>query len=309
MRILVRLGIGVAVLAGLFLACFGVFTPEQRTLATARFMASYSNSAAQIVVGVISELALPSLHATGFIRPLDHDIGNGLRMHLDARDLVPRTILANGVYEPVTMRLIEDHLTPAGTFIDVGAHIGLHSLRAAGKVGPNGKVISVEPNPDTLRELRRNIALSKLNQVVVQPVACSDKESTLDLFAGSLANTGMSSLSKRTAEAEGESGRQFKVRARPLDDIVAESGLQRVDVIKIDVEGAELFVLKGAMHTLQRFHPFLVMEVKEEQLAAMSTTKTAVLSFLHDLGYTPGRTFEGNMEFTYRPALSSQTPR
>ena len=306
MRILLRLGICVALMIAAFAASMSLFTVEQRTLATSRFMSSYSNSAPQIVIGVLSEYSLPLLHETGFIRPLVHDIGKGIKMHLDARDLVPRTILANGVYEPFTTRLLEDHLPPGGTFIDVGAHIGLHSLIAASKVGRGGKVISIEPNPDTLRELRRNVELSNAAQISIQPVACSDRESTLDLFAGSLANTGMSSLSKKTADAQGESGRQFRVRARPLDDIVEETGITRVDAMKIDVEGAELYVLKGAIHTIRRFHPFLVMEVKEDQLAAMRTTKTAVLSVLKDLGYQPGRTFEGNMEFIYQQQLSSK---
>lgn len=309
MRIVVRIGILAAAVAGVFGAAMALFTPEQRTLSTARFMASYKNSAPQIVIGVLSEYSLPFLHASGFIRPMDMDLGRGIRMHLDARDLVPRTILANGVYEPVTTKLLEDHLPVGGTFVDIGAHIGLHSLLAAAKVGPQGRVISVEPNPDTLVELRRNLDLSQAKQVAVQPVACSDKEGKLELFAGSMANTGMSSLSKKTAEAEGESGRRFAVRARPLDDIAAETGLTRIDAMKIDVEGAELFVLKGAMRTLERFHPFLVMEVKEDQLAAMGTTKAAVLSLLQDLGYTPGRSFEGNVEFVYGSKLSSQQTR
>lgn len=306
MSILVRLGIGAASLAGLFGLSMGLVPVEQRTRATARFMASDQNNTVQIVVGVLSEFALPLLNATGFIQPMEMDIGRGLRMHLDARDLVPRSIIANGVYEPRTTQAIEDHLAPGGAFIDVGAHIGFHSLRAAVKVGSQGRVISVEPNPDTLRELNRNIAASKAAGILVQPVACSDKESTLQLFAGSLANTGMSSLSKKTAEAEGESGRQFQVRARPLDDIVAEAGLERLDALKIDVEGAEMMVLKGARKTIERFHPFLVMEVKEEQLVAMGTNKAAVFAFLQELGYTPGRAIEGNVEFDYHPKVSRQ---
>lgn len=304
MSILARLGIGLAAMCGLLALSMALFPVEQRTIATARFMSSYENSTPQIVIGVLSEFSLPYLHSLGFIRPVELEVVKGVRMHLDARDLVPRNIIANGVYEPVTTQTIEDRLPEGGTFIDIGAHIGFHSLKAAAKAGSRGRVLSVEPNPDTLRELRSNVRASAANQVLVQPVACSDREGTLQLFAGSLANTGMSSLSKRTAEAEGVSGRNFQVRARPLDDLVKEAALARVDVMKVDVEGAEMFVLKGARQTLERFHPFLVMEVKEEQLTAMGTSKAAVFAFLKELGYVPGRSFEGNMEFLYQAQVT-----
>ncbi len=306
MRVLIRFGIAAAVVAGLFGVSMTLFDIEQRTVATAKFMSSYRNSAPQIVIGVLSEFTLPYLHASGFIRPVEIEIDKGIRMYLDARDLVPRNIIANGVYEPVTTTTIEDRLPVGGTFLDIGAHIGFHSLKAAKKVGLEGHVISVEPNPDTLRELKQNVAASEARQIAIHPVACSEREGTLELFAGSLANTGMSSLSKKTAEADGVSGRRFEVRSRPLDDIVKEAGLARVDVIKIDVEGAEMFVLKGARQTLERFHPFLVMEVKEEQLTAMGTSSAAVLALLRELGYTPGRHFEGNMEFLHQPRMTRQ---
>jgi FkbM family methyltransferase len=280
---------------------------EQRTVRTAKFMASYQNSLPEIVIGVLSEYSLPYLHSLGLVQPIDFEVEPGIHMKLDARDLVPRHILANHVYEPRTTKTIEDQLPPGGTFIDVGAHIGFHSLKAARKVGPTGKVVSVEPNPDTLIQLRDNIHRSvAASQVVVQPVACADKESTLELFAANVANTGMSSLSQSTAEMEGSGSRMFKIPARPLDTLLAELKIDRVDAIKIDVEGAEMLVLKGARATLERFHPFIVMEMKEDQLKAMHTSTAELAQFLSSLGYVRGQAFEENVEWIYAPKATLQ---
>ena len=70
----------------------------------------------------------------------------------------------------------------------------------------------------------------------------------------------------------------YRVRARPLDDIVEESGVARVDAIRIDVEGAEYLVLKGAHETLERYHPEIIVELVERQLQAMGTSTAQVVA-------------------------------
>jgi hypothetical protein len=82
-----------------------------------------------------------------------------------------------------------------------------------------------------------------------------------------------------------------------LDDIIRESGVSRVDVIKIDVEGAEYLVLKGAQETLARFHPMLLVEVVEPQLRAMGTSSGQLRELLRAHGYREGRHDDLNVEF------------
>jgi FkbM family methyltransferase len=184
-----------------------------------------------------------------------------------------------------------------GTFVDVGAHIGIYSLRAARVVGSKGHVIAVEPNPETVQTLRDNIKASGAN-VNVQPVACSDSETQLDLFAAARANTGETSLSRKNAQQSGHVSAVYHVRARPLDSILQEVGVSRVDVIKIDVEGAEALVLKGAKETLARYNPIVVVEVVERQLRSMGTSATELREFLRSQGYTPRHVSdEFNIEF------------
>src|SRR5258706_7443353 len=115
------------------------------------------------------------------------------------------------------------------------------------------RVVSFEPNPETLRLLNDNVAINRASNITVEPIACTDREQTLTFYASPIVNTGASSLAKENADYGGAS-RAFTVRGRPIDDVVRELNLQRVDAINVDVEGAELYVLKGAIETMKRFH-------------------------------------------------------
>ena len=93
----------------------------------------------------------------------------------------------------------------------------------------------------------------------------------------------------------------YTVRGRPIDAVVRELGLNRLDVIKVDVEGAEVLVIRGARETLRRFHPKLVMEVIPHNLAAMNTTVEDLTSLMTELGYGAGRQVDDtDWEWTVR---------
>ena len=117
-------------------------------------------------------------------------------------------------------------------------------------------------------------------------MACSDSETELKLYSAARANTGMSSISRGTAGRAGTIRNVYHVRARPLDAILQEASASRVDVIKIDVEGAELLVLRGSRQTLSEHSPILIVEMIERQLRAMGTSKAEVTEFLGSFGYT-----------------------
>ncbi len=240
----------------------------------------------------------PVFETFGPFEPVWTQVEPGIKMQLDPYDLVSRKILETGVWEPESIQAVADHLSPNATFMDVGAHIGYYSLKAATMVGPNGHVISIEPNPQTLPKLRGNIEASNARTVSVWPVACADSESTLQLYAAPESNTGESSLSKENASQEGAAPVAYSVRARPLDAIVKEAKLDRVDVIKIDVEGAEFEVLKGAAKTLDEYRPVLIVELVENQLKSMGSSVDEVTHFLSSHGYTANRRVDHtNVEF------------
>jgi FkbM family methyltransferase len=230
-----------------------------------------------------------------------------IRMLLDPNEYVALTILQTGAWEPGSWRIVAGHLQPGATLVDVGAHIGYYSLKAAPLVGRSGHVLAIEPNPETLRILEGNVRASDASAVSIQPVACSDAESKLELFVASSLNSGETSLSRANASQLAPAKNSYMVRARPLDDIIRESGVTRVDAIKIDVEGAEFLVLKGARETLDRFHPAILVELVDHQLKEMGTSTAEVTAFLRDHGYTLKRSDSDveNFEFVFEGKTAS----
>src|SRR5262249_31751108 len=190
----------------------------------------------------------------------------------------------------------------------VGTHIGYYTILSTRLVGPRGKVIAVEPNPSTLLRLRKNIQLNHAPNVVVEDVACTDKETTLQVYQAGFWNTGMSSLSRENAR-RGRDGKQIvsvTVRGRPLDAIIEELDLRRLDLVKIDVEGAEVQVLRGMKRILATFRPTVIIEMAAPQLENMGTTIEELRSSFRESGYIVGRDLDGvNYEWIPDPTLFS----
>jgi FkbM family methyltransferase len=276
--------------------------PEARTQACFAIQRQWMTHWPYPIKGVASQFLMA---AASPMAPVWYQVDPNIKMQLDPADLGPRMILESGVYEPGSIRMVSEHLGAGATFIDVGADIGYYSLKAAPVVGASGHVIAVEPNPEALGRLQVNLAASSANVVAVAPVACSDAEGVLDLYVAPYANTGETSLSKTNASQIGAIAHTYKVRTRPLDDIVRESGVARVDAIKIDVEGAEYLVLKGAQQTLDRFHPMLLIELVESQLRGMGTSSAQVRELLRAHGYREGRHDDLNVEFLPGDAVSA----
>ncbi|MBZ5593592.1 MAG: FkbM family methyltransferase [Acidobacteriia bacterium] len=228
----------------------------------------------------------PYLCGLSVLRPVRLQVEPGVSFLLDPRDLIGVSILRSGVWQPEIWDSISPVLSQGNVFLDVGAHIGYFSMKAAARVGKTGRVVAFEPNPETLKLLRENVAANQAQNVVVEPIACTDREQMLTLYAAAGSNTGASSLARHNADISAENPpRPYPVRGRPIDDVVRELDLTRVDAIKIDVEGAEVGVLRGAVDTLKRFHPRLVIEVVAQQLASFQTTPDDVAAVLRDAGY------------------------
>ena len=148
---------------------------------------------------------------------------------------------------------------PSGsTAIDVGANIGDWSVPLAMCVGPSGKLLAVEPIPRMARALRKTFGINKLHQASVAEVALSSSAGKAQ-FSVELGNTGGSRIGSHPL-AHGT----IEVDVLTLDALVEREQLQRVDFIKIDVEGHEPGVLLGAIRTLHRWKPLLFVESGQE---------------------------------------------
>ena len=183
-----------------------------------------------------------------------------------------------GTYEPELRSLVRALLPPRGVAVDVGANVGWHTLLMASIVGPQGRVFSVEANPSVRRALETNIALNRLRNVEVVPFIVSDEEGVKD-FYGPPADDPSSGDGHMLPQGA-SSPHVLQVEARRLDMIMAASGVERLDLLKIDVEGWEWPVLKGAEQIISRFRPHIVFEHNDEYASRGGGTPAAFEEFL-----------------------------
>jgi FkbM family methyltransferase len=184
--------------------------------------------------------------------------------------------------EQTIQEVLESRLTAGGFFVDIGANFGLHALLACDVVGPHGKVLAVEPVPANLKLLRRNLTLNGFTErCTIAEMALTD--GTVDTVEMTV-EPGMSLVASL---AENFKGEKIQVAAGSLDSLLAAEG--RVpDLIKIDVEGAEHEVLKGASRTLAKGPPLLV-EVHRFALGNFHSSAEDLADFLNDFGYAEQR--------------------
>ena len=186
--------------------------------------------------------------------------------------------VAMGTYEPAKHTMIRRHLRPGMTFIDVGANMGDFTLQAARLVGGSGRVIAIEPAPENHSYLKRSIELNGYSQPRALPIALSDREGCADLqiLRLSTAHT-LAPLKPQYSDLP-----KVTVPIRTLDSVVAESQLERVDMVKIDVQELEIEVLQGAEKTL-RNNPQVVMFLDLPKRIEM---RRAIAEFLTPFGFT-----------------------
>lgn len=217
---------------------------------------------------------------------LETQLRGGVKFLLDPNDYVDRRIIANGEWEPIEWSWIEKVLAPGDVFVDVGAHHGSYSIKAARAVSDAGLVVAVEPNPLSVERLKRNIALNQLRNIKILEVACGERRSSSVLFTASDLNTGMTSLSAETASRSGPGGaaKKFEVRVERLDDLLEELQDRKIAVLKVDTEGAETMVLRGAAETIRKHHPAIVVETVESQLLSLGSSLAELESLLRSFG-------------------------
>lgn len=206
-----------------------------------------------------------------------HTVNMGLRMHLRLDQFIDRTVYFYA-YEPCLTRTLLKRLSRGATFVDVGANIGYYTLLAARTVGPQGRVFSFEPQPEVYRRLSSNIQLNELTNVRVFNCALADTKQTVTLCVPPQ-DVGFGHASLK--EQGWESADRFEVEAHPLDDLLAGQ-TERVDVIKVDAEGAEAAILRGARNTLCDHRPDLFVELNAEAMATFGYKPIELIEYIVD---------------------------
>ena len=203
-------------------------------------------------------------------------------MVLNCRDdvMVP-AILATGMHEDTECKLLESQIQKGQTVLDIGANIGYFSLHLSACVGQTGKVYSFEPDPGNLMILMENLSSNNCDNVQVIQKALSSELGKVSLYRDEF-NYGAHSLSSDNLAAGPKS--EVEIEAMTLDSFLRKEGAH-VDWIKMDIEGAEGLVLKGAQETLRKDHPSILMEFWPAGLERMGTDPLALLENLIGHGY------------------------
>jgi len=209
----------------------------------------------------------------------------GAVMDLDLSQHVQRRIYFEGLYEKPLLDLMTAvaDATSRKVFFDVGANVGHHSLYAVLRLHFE-RVFSFEPFPTTYRALRRNISLN-LPDDVIQTCECavSDREADFLMVSPSESNDGMNFI----VGCPAADNTRPRVHSTSLDLFTLQHHIREIDMLKIDVEGAEFDVLKGAAGLLKNVRiGYIFIELCDKNLARFGANSAAVLTFMHGIHYS-----------------------
>jgi FkbM family methyltransferase len=218
---------------------------------------------------------------------LETALPDGSVMLVDIAEHIQRNIYFFGSYESTNVELFRKLAKPGMTVIDVGANVGQYTILAAAAVGPGGAVHAFEPDAKNAERLRANLAANNFSDIHLNVAALSDEPGELTLFSANNDNAGEHSLFQFDPNMQGH-----VIPAMTLDGYVQTAHLGAsgsVDLIKIDVQGAEAKVLLGGVETLKTHKPLIVCEFEERWLQGMGSSCAALKTWLQELGYVAYR--------------------
>ena len=212
----------------------------------------------------------------------------GAKMLVDTTDaMVSPWLVLDGLWDSHVTDWLQHTLEPGQVFVDVGANIGYFTLLGGTLVGPEGRVVAVEAHPRLAELLRRNVIINGLHRSVTTVAGAAWSESTdlkLHLRQNFASNSSLGSAGAEALARLGDSEEIVEVRAMALDDLLAD--VPRVDVIKVDVEGAEVHVFTGLARTLDANRDITIMfEWSPEQITGVGDDPGDLVALLEGHGF------------------------
>ncbi len=225
---------------------------------------------------------LRGLHAAGK-KTVNHDLMGGGRMILDTNDHLAQRIRFEEGFEPEVRQEVERIASRSVNVIDIGANIGYYSILAARLVGPGKRVFSFEPQASIASKLRRNIEANALRNVEVFQYALADSHGTATF---NLPPEGEEAFGSMHANGRFEVAKTVQVEMHRLDDVLEKLGNPKIGLVKMDAEGAELLILRGAAKLLSSpDKPDLIFEANEVNCKPFGYCVFDILQYVHSYGY------------------------
>jgi FkbM family methyltransferase len=222
-------------------------------------------------------------------------------------DLLQGYLYLFGVWEPNITRWVRRTLRPGDTFVDIGANIGYYSVLASRAVTGDGNVVAVEASPDFAQAIRGNLIMNNCTNVRVVNVAASDRSCLVPFYQPSRYNRG-----NTTSVCVGpRESPQFTIGSKSLPEILTPDELQRARLVKIDVEGSELAVVRGLIPALPRMRDDaeLIVEISPGLLAAQGGSADDLVGLLACHGFNAYRIENGYCIADYLSREPPSVPR
>jgi FkbM family methyltransferase len=213
-------------------------------------------------------------------------VRSGITYELDLSQGIDFAIYLANIYERQTKLALRRLVAPSSLVLDIGANIGAHTLHLAQLVGANGRVIAFEPTDFAFRKLCRNLELNPALEASVTPCHCFLTERNEDQVPSAIYSSWP--LAREAGLHAKHLGREMRTgaaRARSLDSVLSELADRKVALVKIDVDGFECNVLRGATRLLRDARPIFVMEVSPYVLEEHGASLEQLLSFFVPNGY------------------------
>lgn len=201
---------------------------------------------------------------------------------VDPRNHVERGLARGSFEERVVEWFIEQYQGQEIHFVDIGANIGFYAILFLNISGPDGSVDAFEPLESNRGKLISNMKLNNIDDITIYPIGCSDKSTVGTLWVPN-SNMGEASLARKSSSTE--PSYSTEVELEPLDEIYPKRDGTIPDVLKIDVEGAELQVLRGGEKFLKNHKPDLILELHESLLGEFGDSMEGLVSLLKLMEY------------------------
>jgi FkbM family methyltransferase len=214
-------------------------------------------------------------------------VRGGITYELDLFQGIDFAIYLANSYERQTRLALSRLVTPSSLVLDIGANIGAHTLHLAQLVGASGRVIAFEPTDFAFRKLCRNLELNPALETRVTPCHCFLTERDEDQVPSTIYSSWpLARDAGLHAQHLGREMRTEAARARSLDSVLTELADRKVGLVKLDVDGFECDVLRGATKLLRETRPIFVMELAPYVLEEHGTSLEQLLSFFIPNGYS-----------------------
>ncbi len=220
-----------------------------------------------------------------------NDFDGDLTINLNLSEHMQSRIFWLGFYNESIVSFLNNFLQPGMTVIDVGANIGEITLVAAKRVTPTGKIISFEPVTTINSLLEKNLQKNNISWVTTVKQGLADKNGDAIIFTSSNDDTNnLENIGLGTIYPMGERKVPIEtISISTMDKYLEEFPIEKLDLIKIDIEGAEIPCLLGAIKTIIKFRPHIILETQEETYTAAGYTPKYLLDFFNSLEYEISR--------------------